>query len=98
MEAIGYCNYRLLSHGAINWSSTRQKSTALSSIEAEYVAMATTASKLVWLRLLLHDLHCTKILKQPTLIYCDNQSALPFVDTTKFHSRTKQISIRYHFI
>lgn len=88
----------LLSTGAISWSSTRQKTTALSSTEAEYVAMATAASELLWLRQLLHDLHCTDTLQTPTRVYCDNQSALALVTTTRFHSRTKHISIRYHFI
>ncbi|XP_073392467.1 secreted RxLR effector protein 161-like [Physcomitrium patens] len=92
----GYCF--ILSEAVIGWSSTRHRSTALSSIETEYMAMATAASELDWLRQLLHDLHQTETLKYPTEIHCDNQSALALVDTTKFHSRTKHIAIRYHFI
>nr|PNR34787.1 hypothetical protein PHYPA_022685 [Physcomitrium patens] len=91
----GYCF--LLSEGVISWSSTRQRSTALFSTEAEYIAMATAASGLVWIRHLLHDLHHTETLNYPTEIHCDNQSALALVDTTKFHSRTKHIAIPYNF-
>nr|PNR45190.1 hypothetical protein PHYPA_014961 [Physcomitrium patens] len=92
----GYCF--ILSEGVISWSSTRQRSTALSSTEAEYMAMATAASELVWIRHLLHDLHQTETLNYPTEIHCDNQLALALVDTTKFHSRTQHIAIRFHFI
>uniref|UniRef100_A0A7I4DBX5 Reverse transcriptase Ty1/copia-type domain-containing protein n=2 Tax=Physcomitrium patens TaxID=3218 RepID=A0A7I4DBX5_PHYPA len=38
--------------------------------------MAIVVSELMWLQLLLHNLHCAKTLKTPTLVYCDNQSAL----------------------
>lgn len=87
----------ILLHGAISWGSTRQKLTVLSSTKVEYVAMAIAASELVWLRVLLHDLHYTKILKTPTFLYCDNKSVLALMDTTRFHSCTKHMSIRYHF-
>nr|PNR28833.1 hypothetical protein PHYPA_027525 [Physcomitrium patens] len=92
----GYCF--ILSEGVISWSSTRQRSTALSSTEAEYMAIAMAASELVCIRHLLHDLRQTETLNYPTEIHCDNQSALALVDTTKFHSRTNHIAIRYHFI
>nr|PNR58190.1 hypothetical protein PHYPA_005185 [Physcomitrium patens] len=66
------------------------------SYEAEYMAMAT--AELAWLQHLLHDLSLFETLTTPMVIYCDNQSALALVDTTKFHSRTKHIDIRHHFI
>nr|PNR58109.1 hypothetical protein PHYPA_005104 [Physcomitrium patens] len=52
--------------------SSCQRSTTLFNMEAEYKAMAITASKLVWLRHLLHDLSQFKTLTTPIVIHCDN--------------------------
>lgn len=51
-----------------------------------------------WLWHLFHDLYQAASLHEATLIQCDNQLALALVDTTKFHSQTKHIVVRYHFI
>ena len=64
----------LLSGGAVSWRSLKQKCVALSTAEAEYIAMASTAQESVWLRQLIAEL--TNILEAPTLIYEDNQSAI----------------------
>ncbi|KAL3678507.1 hypothetical protein R1sor_021463 [Riccia sorocarpa] len=90
----GHCF--IITGGAVSWSSKRQKTSALSSTEAEYVAMAAAAAEGVWLRQLLEDIQLGD--SQPTTIHCDNMSALALVDTTKFHNRTKHIAIRYNFI
>lgn len=88
----------LLSQRAVNWYLMCQRSIAMSSMEAEYMAMATAASEVVWLWQLFHDLNQAASLHEATLIQCDNQLALALVDTTKFHSQTKHIVVRYHFI
>lgn len=49
-----YC-YILLQR-AMSWKSLQQKSTALSSTEAQYMAMAITPFEVVWLQHLPHDL------------------------------------------
>lgn len=86
----------MISYGTVSWSSKRQKTSALSSTEAEYIAMAAAAAEAVWLRQLLQDISLGN--EEPINIYCDNQSALALVDTTKFHNRTKHIAVRYNFI
>lgn len=60
------------------------------------MAMRSSISEALWLRQLLIDIQSPQ--KSPKIIFCDNQSAIALVSTSKFHDSTKHISIRYHFI
>ncbi|XAR65337.1 RNA-directed DNA polymerase [Bertholletia excelsa] len=53
-------------------------------------------SKAIWLRRLLVDLQ--QVQKQPTIVYCDNMSAILMTKNPIFHSRTKHIELQHHFI
>ena len=48
------------------------------------------------MRRILNDVGTPQI--NPTFIKCDNQSALSLITNPGFHSRTKHISVRYHFV
>ena len=72
---------------------------ALSTAEAEYIALASAAQESLWLQELLADLK-KEDLKSVT-IYEDNQSAISMAKNPQFHGRngrTKHIAIKYHFI
>ena len=86
----------LLSGSPISWSSKKQATVALSSMEAEYMAVSHATREAVWLRNLLHELGL--LLEQPTLINVDNQGAIDFAKSQTFHGRSKHIDIRHHFI
>ena len=58
--------------------------------------MASTATELFWLRMLLHDLGI--FLSTPPLLWCDNVSALAIASNPVFHARTKHIEVDYHFV
>ncbi|KAI1000320.1 hypothetical protein K3495_g7878 [Podosphaera aphanis] len=82
--------------GVISWASQLQKSTALSSMEAEIIAANEGAKEAAWMEKLWHDLHQEKFV--PTL-WCDNQAAIEFCkDSGKFHSKAKHIEIRYFYV
>lgn len=68
---------------------------ALSSIEADYMALTKCTSKAIWLCRLLNDLKFP--ITFPTTIFCDNQSTIAMLDTNKFHNRTNHIDIQYCF-
>jgi hypothetical protein len=85
-----------LGSGVISWYSRKQKSVALSSAEAEYMAASQASCEAIWLRKALVDLFGTKL--DPTIIYCDNQSCIKLSENPVFHDRSKHIEIRYHFI
>lgn len=85
-----------LGSNVISWSSKKQKSVALSSAEAEYIAATDCACEAVWLRRILNDLQLKQ--NEPTRIYCDNRSAIAMAKNPVFHARSKHIELRYHFI
>ena len=79
----------------VNWSSRKQKTVALSSTEAEYMAASEAASEALWLRAWVKEFYQVDV---PITVFCDNQSALALAKNDTFHQRTKHIDIRYHFI
>ena len=80
----------------ISCSSRKQKTVALSSAEAEYVASTSAACEAIWLKRILADMQ--QQVDGSTDIYCDNMSAIAMTKNPVFHSRTKHIEIRHHFI
>ncbi|KAD5317079.1 hypothetical protein E3N88_17025 [Mikania micrantha] len=82
--------------GAISWSSKKQPVVALSTTEAEYISAAVGACQAVWLRKMLRELCCEQ--KDATPIFCDNRSAIFLTKNQAFHSRTKHINIKFHYI
>jgi hypothetical protein len=79
----------------ISWKSGKQKTVSLSSTEAEYISLVTAVTQSIWLRQLLkelnRDIHQIKV-------YCDNISTICLAKNPEFHSRTKHIDVRHHFI
>ncbi|PKU62765.1 putative mitochondrial protein [Dendrobium catenatum] len=92
-STTGYC---LLLHTALlAWSVKKQTTIARSSTEEEYHSMAATAADIMWTRRLCEDF---QILLPPTVLYCDNVSAMSIACNPIFHARTKHIEIDHHFI
>ncbi|GJR44699.1 retrovirus-related pol polyprotein from transposon TNT 1-94 [Tanacetum coccineum] len=79
----------------VSWSSKKQKSTAISSTEAEYIALSGCCAQILWMRSQLTDYGFT-FNKIP--LYCDNKSAIALCCNNVQHSRAKHIDVRYHFI
>ena len=67
----------------------------MSTTEAEYIAVSEAAKEMIWLQGLLEELG-KKDLKGT--LYSDNQSAIFLAKNPAYHSRTKHIQIKYHFI
>ena len=76
--------------------SRKQACVALSTAEAQYIALASAAQEAVWVRQLLTDLRSSQ--EEATRIYEDNQSAICLAKNPQFHGRAKHIGIKYHFI
>jgi hypothetical protein len=69
---------------------------ARSSAEAEYRAMASTTSELIWIKQVLADLKIEH--KKPMKIFYDNQAARHIASNPVFHEKTKHIEVDCHFI
>ena len=85
-----------LNGGAISWKSTKQKSIAKSTCEAEYMAQSDTAQEAVWVRFMLSELG--ELLNGPTPIFGDNQGAMALAKNPIDHKRTRHINVSYHFV
>ncbi|GJS67651.1 retrovirus-related pol polyprotein from transposon TNT 1-94 [Tanacetum coccineum] len=77
------------------WSAKKQSSVAMSSAEAEYVAVARCCAQVLWIKSQLADYD---VLYNKVPIFCDNTSAIAISNNPLLHSRTKHTDIMYHFI
>jgi hypothetical protein len=82
--------------GPVSWSAKKQNCIALSSTEAEYIALTRAVQEGIWLRASLTQLHIS--VPSPLIISTDNNGALSLSENDSSHSRAKHIDIRYHFI
>nr|GEV28630.1 retrovirus-related Pol polyprotein from transposon TNT 1-94 [Tanacetum cinerariifolium] len=88
--------YAFLVQGCVvSWKVMLQHVVALSTTEAEYMALIEAVKEAIWLRGLLEELGVE--LNRVT-INCDNQDAIHLSRNHVFHERTKHINVRYHFI
>ena len=79
----------------VSWVSKIQSVVALSTTEAEYVAATEASKEMIWLQRFMGELG--KEHDKGTL-YSDSQSAIHLAKNSAFHSRTKHIQLKYHFI
>lgn len=89
----GFC-FRF-SNSLISWESRKQSTVALSSTEAEYMALSDASKEAIYLKNLLNDLVG---INEPVLLLNDNKSAHSLTCNNLFNRRSKHIDIRYHFI
>ena len=85
-----------LGRNAITWQSQKQKTVALSSCEAEFMAATATACQAIWLGNLVKELTGQNMM--PITLYVDNKLVIALMKNPVFHGRSKHIDIRYHFI
>jgi hypothetical protein len=100
-DLAGYIDTRKSTTGAlfflgkslVSWQPLKQRVVALSSCEAEYIAVTTAATQAIWMARLLGEL----LGREPEL-KVDSKFALALARNTVFHERNKHIDLRYHFI
>ena len=87
----------LLNEGCISWRSKKQRTVALSSTEAEYMALSEAIQEAVWLKAFMSELG-EEVSDGALPVFEDNQGAIALAKNPEFHKRTKHIDIRYHFV
>ena len=91
----GYCFSLTETGPLISWRSKKQRTVALSSCEAEYIALAATVQEALYLIQLLDQI---AYICRPVQIYEDNQGTIALSKDPVKRQRSKHIDIRYHFI
>ncbi|GJZ56158.1 putative ribonuclease H-like domain-containing protein [Tanacetum coccineum] len=92
-STTGGCQF--LGRRLITWQCKKQTIMATSTTEAEYVAAATCCGQVLWIQNQMLDYGFNFM---NTKIYIDNESTICIVKNPVYHSKTKHIAIRHHFI
>lgn len=85
-----------LGDSLVVWLSKKKGSISLSTIEVEYIAAATYCTQVLWMIQTLADLEVKYT--APISIHYDNNSAISVSKNPVFHSKNKNIPIKYHFL
>uniref|UniRef100_A0A5S6R247 Reverse transcriptase Ty1/copia-type domain-containing protein n=1 Tax=Trichuris muris TaxID=70415 RepID=A0A5S6R247_TRIMR len=89
----------LLSGAPVLWKSAKQTVTALSTMEAEYIALSECTREVTWSKRFLESIEQgRRMVADTTKVYCDSQAAIANANNSADKTRTKHISIRYHFV
>ena len=86
----------ILGGTTISWKSKRQPIVALSSTEADYVALCSAAQETIWLRHLSSSIGFEQV--SPMTLHEEHQGTIPLSKNPNNHPRTKHIDIKYHYI
>jgi hypothetical protein len=86
----------LLAHGAISWSSHKQKTVAQNTTEAEYMAMIDAANQAAWYESFLTELGYE--VNDPIPLHGDNKGTIDLAFNPVTGRRSKHIAIRHHVI
>ena len=84
-----------LGKAIIAYRSQKQPVIALSTMEAEYIALNDLLKESIYLHNVMNE-----ILKENIIVnfYCDNNAAIEIIKNPKFRSRSKHIDIKFHYI
>jgi len=83
-----------LSQVPVSWRSTLQSTVALSTLEAEYMAMTEVMKEAIWIQGLLDDLGSIRICWRSIV----SMSAIYLAKHQVYHVRMKHIDVRFHFV
>ncbi|GJS33930.1 hypothetical protein Tco_0532312 [Tanacetum coccineum] len=93
-SVTGYCVFS--NDSLVSWKCKKQNALSKSSTIAEYRALASVTSEVVWILIILNDLNWEVLL--PVTLHCDSNSAIKITANPVFHERTKHIEIDLHFV
>jgi hypothetical protein len=86
-----------LNGNVVAWSSKKQPTVALSTMESEYVALVNAVTDMLWIKSwILEVLPTAKV--PPMVLWCDNQSTVHILGKDNHHATTKHMDIKLHFI
>ncbi|KAL9256812.1 Retrovirus-related Pol polyprotein from transposon TNT 1-94-like protein [Drosera capensis] len=81
--------------GVVSWQSKLQKCVALLTTEGEYIAATKAGKELLWLTRFFLEVGMQQ---EEKVVFCDSQSAIELSKNDLYHSRTKHIDVRFHWL
>ena len=82
--------------GAVSWNSKVQPFVALSTSEAEFIAAVEAGKEIFWMRNILKEFGYK--IDEPSLLHCDNQSAIQVAKNPEHHGRMKHLDLRFFWL
>jgi hypothetical protein len=79
----------------VSWMSKLQNIVFLSTTEVEYIAASHACKERIWLKGFLGD---SGRMQDKVKLFCSSQSVIHLAKKTTYHSKTKHIPIKYHFL
>lgn len=87
--------FKVFDNCTISWNTRKQSTVAASSTEAEYMALFEAVKEAVWLKGLITSINIK--IKEPIIIFEDNNGCISIANNPTDHKRSKHIDIKYHF-
>ncbi|TMC14556.1 MAG: DDE-type integrase/transposase/recombinase, partial [Chloroflexi bacterium] len=86
----------ILGNGAVSWMSKKERTVAVSTTEAEYMALLEAVKESIWIQRFLKELG--RNVDDGDVIMEDNQGTIALSQNPEYHARTKHIDVQYHFV
>ncbi|GJX22783.1 putative RNA-directed DNA polymerase [Tanacetum coccineum] len=88
----------IMNGGAVDWKSSKQSTTAMSSMKVEYIAVVEAAMEAIWICKFIYGLGVVPSIDRPMDMYCDNTGAITIADEPGVQKGAKHFQRKYHFI
>ncbi|GKA72825.1 hypothetical protein Tco_0779041 [Tanacetum coccineum] len=88
----------VLNGGALDWKSSKQSTTAMSTTKVEYIASSKAAVKAVWIRKFILGLGIVPTINEPIKMFCDNSVALLIANEPRVQRGARHYHKRYHYV
>ncbi|KAL0313213.1 UNVERIFIED_CONTAM: Retrovirus-related Pol polyprotein from transposon TNT 1-94 [Sesamum radiatum] len=85
-----------LNGGVVAWKSSKQDTTADSTMETEYITASEAAKEAVWMKNYIQELGVVPSIAEPVVIFYDNNGSIAQAKKPRSHHRSKHILRRYH--
>ena len=82
----------------MNWKSSKQETTADSTIEVEYIVAAKAAKEAVWMKKFITELRVVPSISKPIPLLCDNNGVIAQAKEPRSHQKSKHILRCFHLI
>ena len=87
-----------LASGAISWASKKQTCISHSTIEAEFIALASAGKEVEWLRNMLLEFKLWPQPMPPISIHCDSEATMSSAYNNVYNGKSRHISLRHDYV
>nr|GEV11755.1 hypothetical protein [Tanacetum cinerariifolium] len=88
----------VMNRGDVDWKSSKESTTAMSSMEAEYITAAKAAMEAIWIRKFIFRVGVVPNIDEPMDMYYDNTGAITIADEPGVQKGAKHFRRKCHFI